>query len=375
MSDESKSTKGEPALNDDDVQVIRGTLDEVKRIAQGGMAYIFRARQPALGRYIAVKRLKDELIGNPEMLERFRREAKALAAVLHQNVAHVYDFVESNRESYIVMEYIEGVDLSAIVAKVGNLPPRIAAAILLGVTRGVGYIHVHGLIHRDIKPSNIRITNRGLVKLMDFGIVMNIENAGLTRPGMMVGSPSYLSPEQVLGDPITPRADLFLLGIVLYEMLTGTRPFKDENGETVFQRIRESQYIPLKQMQSNIPSALDRIVRKCLQKNPEKRYPNTRELATDLERFLGPALSSRIEDMVLQYLDEEALVEPGIEYEPVSIDSFVWGESRIWRKIALWVGGLAVSFLIGFFVGNYLMAPSDPVEQEVRMPPGKMLRR
>src|SRR5690606_26688517 len=162
--------------------------------------------QVSLDRYIVIKKLKDEMLTNSETMERFRREAKALASVLHQNVAHVYDYVENGLESYILMEYIEGIDVSSLVAKVGHVPGDIAACILLGVARGVSYIHAHHLIHRDIKPSNIRLTPRGEVKLMDFGIVMDIDNQGLTRPGLMVGSPSYLSPEQVLGDSITPKA-------------------------------------------------------------------------------------------------------------------------------------------------------------------------
>ena len=337
---------------------LRGALEDVKCIAKGGMSNIFRARQPALDRYIVVKKLKDELVSNNEMVERFRREARALASVLHQNIAHVYDFVEATRESYIVMEYIEGLDLSTIVEKVGHLPPRLAAGILLGVARGVGYIHGHNLIHRDIKPSNIRITNRGGVKLMDFGIVMDVDNHGLTRPGMMVGSPNYLSPEQVLGDSISPRADLFLMGIVFYEMLTGTRPFKEENGETVFQRIREAKYIPAREMQSQVPAALDKIVRRMLQKNPDKRYASVKELIYDLELFLGPNQASHTEDLILQYLDEEALLTPSVSYSPVDERTSPtprW--SWTWVAAALLLA--AVTCGVGFQIGKRSLATSQ----------------
>lgn len=338
-----------PTLGIGDTHAIRGELDEVKCIAKGGMAYIFRARQPSLNRYIVVKKLKDEYMSSPEMVERFRREAKSLASVLHQNVAHVYDFVDGNRESYIVMEYIDGIDLSTVLSKVGDIPPRIAACILLGVARGVSYIHAHNLIHRDIKPSNIRITKRGLVKLMDFGIVMDIENSSLTRPGMMVGSPSYLSPEQVLADAITPRSDLFLLGIVLYEMLTGTKPFKEEDGKTIFQQIRAGQYIPPRQMQSKIPKSLARIVQRCLQKDPDKRYPNIMELVTAIEEFLGPKISARIEDLIIEYLDSEALLDAAGQFEKVKEKrSFLLGESVSWKVLAL------ILFLVGAGLGFWL---------------------
>jgi eukaryotic-like serine/threonine-protein kinase len=288
---------------------LRSQLEQIKLIATGGMAFVFRAYQPSLDRYIVVKRLKDELLQSEETIERFRREARALASVLHQNIAHVYDFVEGDREAFILMEHIEGVDLSTAIEKLGNLPPSIAAAVILGVARGLYYIHANGLIHRDIKPSNIRLTNRGGVKLMDFGIVLQVEDTSLTRPGMMVGSPSYLSPEQVLGDTITPQSDIFLLGITLYEMLTGSRPFKAEGGNTIFQSIREANFVSARKMNGKVPAALDKIVSKCLKLDPHARFDGVRELIDALEKFLGPEVSSRPEDLILKYLDDEVLVE------------------------------------------------------------------
>jgi serine/threonine-protein kinase len=338
--------------SDDHVAKLRGVLDEVKKIASGGMAHIFRARQPSLERYIVVKKLKEELFTNPETLERFRREAKALASVLHQNIAHVYDFVESGQDSFLLMEYIDGLDLSTIVQKVGNLPPDIAAAILLNVARGVSYIHAYHLIHRDIKPSNIRLTTRGEVKLMDFGIVMDIENTSLTRPGMMVGSPSYLSPEQVLGDPITPAADIFLMGITFYEMLTGTRPFKEAEKETVFQRIRETKYIPARKMNSAIPKKLDQIIEKCLRKNPTDRYTDVRSLISDLENYLGPQKSQHTSDIILKYLDHEALLNPSIQYSDLT------EEQGMLKKLPWRVVGISVlALLLGIGIGYLIRTP------------------
>lgn len=354
MNDESKAATitADLQLTEDQSNCIRGTLDQVKCIAKGGMSYIFRARQPSLDRFIAVKKLRDELIGNPEMQERFRREAKALSSVLHQNVAHVYDFVEGRRESYIVMEYIDGIDVSTLIEKVGNLPPEVAAAILLGTARGLSYIHAHSLVHRDVKPSNIRVTTRGIVKLMDFGIVMDTTSDGLTRPGVMVGSPSYLSPEQVLGDPVTPRADIFLIGIVFYEMLTGTRPFKDEAGETVFQRIREAKYVPVKKMQPGVPAALARIVKKCLEVNPNHRYQTAKEVTSELEAFLGSEQSTHSEDLVLSFLDQEALLTPA-----VPLHEFQGEERKFKFAVSGWRLALTCLLLISFgLAGGYYFA-------------------
>lgn len=328
------------------------------------MADIFQAYQPSLGRYVAIKMLRQELRTHPEMIERFRREARALATILHQNVAHVYDFVESDSESYILMEYIDGIDLSTIIQKVGHLPPTLAAAILLGVARGVSYIHTHNLIHRDIKPSNIRLTTRGEVKLMDFGIVIFPENQALTRPGVMVGSPYYLSPEQVLGDVLTPKVDIFLLGICFYEMLTGIRPFRGEGAvETVFAEIRGVRYTPARTMQSLVPKSLERIIRKCLQKDPAKRYPSAKVLIDDLEKFLGPLQSHYTEDLMLKFLDEEALVNPAVKYAEI-------GESRktgsLWSTVLVFLLAAVLSFFAGFEVGK-----DRPVHN---FPPAKALR-
>ncbi len=325
---------------------LRSQLEQIKLIATGGMALVFRAYQPSLDRYIVVKRLKDELLQSEETVERFRREARALASVLHQNIAHVYDFVEGEREAFILMEYIEGVDLSTAIEKLGSLPPSIAAAVVLGVARGLYYIHANGLIHRDIKPSNIRLTNRGGVKLMDFGIVLQVEDTSLTRPGMMVGSPSYLSPEQVLGDTISPQSDIFLLGITLYEMLTGSRPFKAEGGNTIFQSIREASFVSARKMNGKVPVALDKIVSKCLKLDPHARFDGVRELIDALEKFLGPEVSSRPEDLILKYLDDEVLVETNIAIHDPRLK-----KRNGYAPYIPWVAGvLAVAVGLGIFL-------------------------
>lgn len=332
---------------------LRGVLDQVKMIASGGMAHIFRARQPSLDRYIVIKKLKEELLQNAEIMERFRREAKALASVLHQNVAHVYDFVEQGSEAFILMEYIEGIDLSQAIQKGGAIPPDVAALILLNVAKGVSYIHSHNLIHRDIKPANIRLSTRGDVKLMDFGIVMEVDNESLTRPGMMVGSPSYLSPEQVLGDTITPKADIFLLGICLYEMLTGTRPFKEEGGKTIFQKIREAEYIPIRQMNRKVSKNLERIVSKCLQKNPRDRYQSVKGLAYDLESEVGSKKSSHSDDLILKFLEDEALLTPAVHYTELEKEENGWGKQIGGRLLALLLGLTVLAFALGYGAAVY----------------------
>lgn len=340
------------------VSNVRGELKNIKMIGKGGMSLVFRAWQESLERFVVIKRLKDELIANPETAERFRREARALASVLHQNIAHVYDYIEKPGEAFILMEYIEGMDLSAIIEKAGHLPADVAACVLLEVSKGLAYIHERGLIHRDVKPSNIRITNRGEVKLMDFGIVLQVENTSLTRPGVMVGSPSYLSPEQILGDQVTDRADIFLLGIVCYEMLTGTRPFKEERGASIFQRIRESRYVQLRQMEPTVPRSLERIVDKCLRREPKRRYSKADSLIADLEEFLGPEVASNPQKHIVRFLEDQGVMQMAVSSDKYSDNET--GNRRWWSrwKALAVVFTIAVAFGLGIFCAKTLLEPA-----------------
>jgi len=337
--------------------IFQGGLEDIQAIASGGMANIFRAKQKKLNRFIAIKSLKSHLLDNLETRERFRREAKALASVLHQNIAHVYDFYESEKEAFIFMEFIEGIDLSQAIQKVGALPAEVAAAILLGICKGVSYIHDHHLIHRDIKPSNIRLSPKGEVKLMDFGIVMDTDNHSLTRPGMMVGSPSYLSPEQVLGDPLNYSSDIFLLGICFYEMLTGTRPFKEEGNKTVFQKIRDCDFIPAAEMNSAIPKRLNKLIERCLEKDPRDRYEHVSEMISELEAFLGAGKSGRVQDIVLKYLDEESLLTPAVAY----LEQLPHKKGGLIASNLSWLLGVGL-LLTGCFLG-YALASYQPSSQ------------
>lgn len=326
-------------------------LEDIQQIAEGGMSLIFRARQPNLDRFLVIKKLKEAYRHAPEMIRRFRREARSLAAVLHQNVAHVYDFIEDGKDYYLIMEYIDGIDLSQVLQKMGAIPSPLSASILLGVCKGLGAIHAHHLVHRDIKPSNIRISSRGEVKLMDFGIVMDTEASPLTRPGVMVGSPFYLSPEQVLGDSVSSRSDVFLLGICLYEMLTGARPFQNEADQTVFQKIRQGEYVPVSKLASSTPKELIQIVDKCLQRDPDKRYQSVKEIAFQLEQYLGPLRSAHTEDVILGFADKEALMAPVVPYSMLSDDSptsFPRRRRPLWQVALVGIVVAALAFLAGY---------------------------
>ena len=216
------------------------------------MAEVYRARQKTLDRAVAIKRIRSDLRGNADIKERFKREARAAANLLHQNLGHVYDYREVGHDAYIIMEYIDGFDAAEIIQKSAPLPVDVALGIASKILLGLAYIHSHGMVHRDLKPENIRITTRGDLKIMDFGIAYDPGEANLTQPGILIGSPHYLAPEQIQGAKIDARVDIFAFGITFYEMLAGKRPFAETDNETVFTRILKGDYEKLEKLRADV---------------------------------------------------------------------------------------------------------------------------
>ena len=197
------------------------------------MATIYRATDTGLGRDVALKLLRPEYLRDPDFSSRFRQEAQAAASLSHPNIVHVYDYGEDPSGPYIVMELIDGEDLATILRRSGALPPRQVARIGVGVARALAAAHARGLVHRDIKPGNVLIGSDGAVKVADFGIARAVAEAQVTLPGTTLGSVHYFSPEQARGEPATTASDIYSLGIVLYEMLTGSRPFEGDSAASV----------------------------------------------------------------------------------------------------------------------------------------------
>lgn len=272
-------------------------------LGAGGMAIVYKAEQPSLERPVAIKELRGEMAKDPSLLARFEREAKYVAALAHQNIVHIYDFVTRAHAMYIVMEYVEGVDLYALMAQVKRIPPDVAALIALQAARALEYAHYRGVVHRDFKPSNVMVTRHGDVKLMDFGIAR--DNSGddqLTRPGTSLGTPSYMSPEQILGERVDFRSDIFSFGIVLYQMLTGNKPFNDDDTRSVLNAILHKKYPSARSIYPDIPWRLQRIIARCLQKRPEKRYQHTEQLRRDLEAFVSETVRVNYNGRLVLYL-------------------------------------------------------------------------
>ena len=280
----------------------------IEEIGSGGMAKVYKAQQPALERLVAIKELRTELATDDSVILRFRREAKCVAGLAHQNIVHVYDFISRGTSMFIVMEYVEGIDVFTLASRVERIPPSIAAIIALQAARALEYAHFRGVVHRDFKPSNLMITKQGDVKLMDFGIARDDSFSDLTRPGVAIGTPSYMSPEQILGDHVDFRSDIFSFGIVLYQMLTGLKPFAEDDTRAVMQQIVTEIYRKPRSLYPDVPFALQRIVRRCMEKRPERRYHTTEVLRRELETFVSHKVPINYNGRLVIYLRHRGLI-------------------------------------------------------------------
>nr|WP_167548702.1 serine/threonine-protein kinase [Corallococcus exiguus] len=263
-----------------------GACRVLGELGRGGMALVYRGLHELLQREVAIKELLPEGQRDQEALSRFRREALALAAFRHQNIVTLYDLVDKNDSLFMVMEYVDGPTLHGLI-KDGPLPPDVAAVIGARIASALDHAHFRRIIHRDLKPANVMLTKSGEVKLMDFGIAKDVSLEALTQQGMAVGTPSYMSPEQVTGAPIDARTDIFSLGVLLYEALSGTRPFVGKTAGEVFARIRDGKFTPLQKVAPNVPPPLARIVKRALSVKPEARFPDAAAMRRELDLFLA----------------------------------------------------------------------------------------
>ena len=264
-----------------------GNCRIVEEVASGGMAVVYRAVQDPLGRTVAIKALKSSAAAEENVSTRFEREAKSLAMLQHENIIHVYDFHHERGALFIVMEYVQGIDLYDLLEKCGRLPYDVATIIAMQVARALDYVHYRGIIHRDIKPANVMVARAGGVKVMDFGIARDASQGDLTEAGTGIGTPAYMSPEQVLGDKLDARSDIFSLGVVLYQMLTGKKPFVEDEKRSAMHKIRLEKHESARKVNPEIPRELERIIDKCLEKQPRDRWRTAQHMVLALERFLA----------------------------------------------------------------------------------------
>src|ERR687895_267673 len=258
-----------------------------ERIGAGGMSSVYRAFDPTLERWVAIKLMHRDISNDPDQLERFRREARAVAQLNHPHVVTVIDAGEDDGAPYIVFEYVEGETLKDRIRRLGRLPVSEAVAYAIEIGRALSCAHAHRLVHRDVKPQNVLIDPDGRAKVTDFGIARSMEAQGLTAPGRVLGTTDCVSPEQALGHEVTEQSDIYSLGIVLYEMLTGEVPFKaDTQVAVAMQHVRE----PLPDVQRRRPeisAALAAAVDRATAKEVDNRYGTVDEMVHDLEEVLA----------------------------------------------------------------------------------------
>ena len=264
-----------------------GNCRIVEEVASGGMAVVYRAIQDPLGRTVAIKALKSSAATEENVTTRFEREAKSLAMLQHENIIHVYDFHRERGALFIVMEYVQGIDLYDLLDKCGRLPYDVAAIIAMQVARALDYVHFRSIVHRDIKPANVMISRSGGVKLMDFGIARDTSFGDLTEAGTGIGTPAYMSPEQVLGDKLDARSDIFSLGVMLYQMVTGKKPFVEDEKRSAMHKIRLEKHTPARKLNPEIPRELERVIDRCLEKQPRDRWRSAQHMVMALEHFLA----------------------------------------------------------------------------------------
>jgi serine/threonine-protein kinase len=264
-----------------------GNCRILEEVASGGMAVVYRAIQDPLGRTVAIKALKSSAATEENVATRFEREAKSLGMLQHENIIHVYDFHRERGALFIVMEYVEGIDLYDLLEKCGRLPYDVAAIVAMQVARALDYVHYRSIVHRDIKPANVMLSRQGGVKVMDFGIARDTNFGDLTEAGTGIGTPAYMSPEQVLGDKLDARSDIFSLGVVLFQMVTGRKPFIEDEKRSAMHKIRIEKHERVRKLNPEIPRELERIIDRCLEKQPRDRWRSAQHVVMALERFLA----------------------------------------------------------------------------------------
>ena len=279
-----------------------------EQVGQGGMAEVYLGVQDSLDRKVAVKALLPEYKDNKEVIARFHREAETLASLHHENIVAVHDLVEKYNRLYMIMEYVDGVDLATLLQEKA-VPLDIGLIIGSRLASALEHAHFLNVLHRDIKPANEMLSRSGQVKLTDFGIATDQTKDDLTRAGVVVGTLYYLSPEQVSGERADWRSDIYSMGVLLFEALTGTRPYTAEQRGFLLAKIVKGERPGLRETASHLPRSVEKIVHRCLQTDPAKRYQRAADLRRDLDRLLSAVLVGTPSARLVAFLKEHGQID------------------------------------------------------------------
>jgi len=261
-----------------------GRYQIIEELGKGGMGKVYKVHDTEIKENVALKLLKPEIAADEKTIERFKNELKYARRIGHRNVCRMYDLNKEEGTHYITMEYVPGEDLKRLIRKVGQLNAEKTISIAKQICEGLAEAHRLGVVHRDLKPQNIMVDEEGNARIMDFGIARTIKGKGITGAGVMIGTPEYISPEQVEGKEVDQRSDIYSLGVILYEMVAGTAPFVGDTPLSVAVKHKTEAPRDPKQLNTQIPEDLSRIILRCMEKNREKRYQNVEELIFELKK-------------------------------------------------------------------------------------------
>ncbi|WP_231036029.1 Stk1 family PASTA domain-containing Ser/Thr kinase [Pectinatus sottacetonis] len=333
-------------------QILAERYELIERIGDGGMASVYRAHDQLLDRYVAVKILHPQFANDEEFIVRFKKEAQGAAKLSHTNIVNIYDVGEWDKQYFIVMEYVEGETLKNKIQREGKLSIADVLDISGQIVEALEHAHTHNLIHCDIKPHNILIKPNGQVKVADFGIARAASSATMTYSGNVVGSVHYISPEQAQGNAITPKSDIYSLGVVIYEMLTGEVPFKGENVVSIALKHLQEIPVPIHELRPDVPPIVEAIVLKAMEKDPQKRFSSTQMILEihKAQKMLFPDGEERNDPYATRVIPRNQITEAMNTDKNITSKKPIHSIMKSKKFIML----LVFILLLGFFTGAFL---------------------
>lgn len=321
----------------------------IEEVGKGGMGKVYKVFDKEIEEKVALKLLKPEIATDEETIKRFRNEIRVARKIVHKNVCRMYDLGQAEGTHFITMEYVEGENLKSLIRRIGQLPIGKSLSIAKQVGEGLAEAHRLRVVHRDLKPQNIMIDTEGNARIMDFGIARSLKTKGITGGEVMIGTPEYMSPEQVEGKGVDERSDLYALGVILYEMVTGRVPFEGDTALSVALKHKAETPKDPRDINAQIPDDLSQLILRCLEKDKEKRFPRTEELIQEISRIEKVTSTTKRE-----------LAKPGSRRK--------LGEKSLWNKLVLF-GGVFVLLVLIVLAGSYLLRPKGTAIDSIAVLP------